>query len=106
MTCTNCKKPDAARATLIDGRVVCTWCEEWRHECEARAVLDMPTLKQRRAFLYGTPDSFDRMRGGVAQLRGKDALKRLEATMLEIWNRRQQVANDNTAEGSRQMGLL
>lgn len=106
MTCTNCTKPDANRVTLIDGRVVCTWCEEWRHECEARAVLAMPTLRQRRAFLYGAPDSFDRMRGGVAQLRGNDALKKLEATMLEIWHKRQQGSNDNATAGTRQMGLL
>lgn len=85
MTCTRCTKPDAGRVTLIDGREVCNWCEEWRHECEARAVLALPTLRQRRQYLYGRPDNFERMRGGIEQIRGKDAVKRLEQTMMALW---------------------
>lgn len=104
MACNNCTKPDANRVTLIDGREVCTWCEEWRHECEARSVLDMPTLKQRRAFLYGVPDNWGKPRGGVEQQRGAAALKRLEATMMAIWKQRQKEANDNGQQ--KQMGLL
>lgn len=49
MTCPAC--PRERTATLLDGRQVCTWCEAWRHECEARAVLAMPHVDARRAYL-------------------------------------------------------
>lgn len=45
MTCPACTHP---RVRLIDGTETCSWSEEWRAECEARAICDMPTLTQRR----------------------------------------------------------
>lgn len=105
MTCETCHKPDAPRVTLVDGRQVCTWCEYWRHECEARAILNMPTLAQRRAHLYGVQESQMKhgkwvmvwVSKGIQQKRGEDELRRIEATMLALWRARQApMANDNT----------
>lgn len=102
-----CPHPDKPRATLVDGRQVCTWCEAWRHECEARHILAMPTLAQRRACLYGVRESQLKsgkwvqvqVVRGIEQVRGQDAVRRLEATMLALWRARQghqaAPANDN-----------
>ncbi|QOE32783.1 hypothetical protein CPT_Mano_051 [Achromobacter phage Mano] len=83
-------------ATLHDGTLVDTSSEEWRHECEARAILDMPRLSDRRAFLYGGV-----LRGkqfkGVRAVRGEAAVQRLEKTMMALFNqRRRQNANSGT----------
>lgn len=37
--------------TLIDGRQVDSASEDWRHECEARYVAELPGLEARRAYL-------------------------------------------------------
>lgn len=95
MSCKNCEHPDARRVTLLDGREVCSWCEEWRHECEARTVLNFPSLRMRQEYLYGKMSRWGERTGGVKQKRGEQALKRLEDTMLELWNRRKNPANDN-----------
>mgnify|MGYP001179142926 CR=1 FL=1 len=58
---------------LIDGRMVARDAEEWRHECEARAILSLPTLAQRRAWLED-----------LERRRGKDEADRLKATMLRL----------------------
>lgn len=47
--CTRCEAGPVA--TLIDGRTVCTWCPDWRAECEARHILAMPSIHDRRAYL-------------------------------------------------------
>lgn len=60
--------------TLIDGRQVPSDSEAWRHECEARAVMNMPTLEARRGYL-----------AKVGAIRGAQARKLLEATIAEIW---------------------
>jgi hypothetical protein len=36
---------------LIDGKFVERDAEEWRHECEARYVLSLSSLEERRRFL-------------------------------------------------------
>lgn len=104
MNCTTCTHQDKPRATLVDGRQVCTWCEEWRHECEARAVLKLPTLTQRRAYLYGVEESqfkggkwiMVRVSKGIEQVRGEAEVRRLEATMTALWKAaRAAAANDN-----------
>lgn len=74
-----------ATVTLIDGRQVASDSEEWRHECEARTVIAMPTAAERRAYLRGTLDERGELGGGVLQRRGPDAVKRLEATIKAIW---------------------
>jgi hypothetical protein len=84
----SCSKPDAARVNLVDGTVACTWCPAWKHECEARHVLNLPTLAHRQAYLYGMPNEFGRMAGGIQQRRGDVAMKQLQATMLALWSQR------------------
>jgi hypothetical protein len=55
-----------------------TWTEEWRQECEARAVLKRPTQEARRAWL-----------DEIEKVRGKAARASLEAAILREWERRQ-----------------
>lgn len=47
--------------TLIDGRQVDSYSEEWRHECEARYVANLPNREARQAYLAYVRDrrSFD-----------------------------------------------
>lgn len=49
-------------ARLLDGREVASDSEEWRHECEARAIAALPSLAERRSHLEG-----------IEKRRGKDA---------------------------------
>lgn len=60
--------------TLIDGRVVSSASEEWRHESEARMVAQRPTLAERRMYL-----------DEVERKRGKEQADRLRATVLLLW---------------------
>ena len=72
--------------TLIYGRQVLSDSEEYRHECEARHILSLPTLALRRRYLRGRRDDITgEMRDGILQRRGEAEVKRLEATMMEIW---------------------
>ena len=82
--------------TLHDGTQADSYSEEWRHECEARTILNWPKKRQRQDFLYGRLDQYGKPQGGVLQKRGEAEVKRLERTILALWEqRRQQVANDN-----------
>lgn len=58
---------------LLDGSEVASDSEEWRHFCEARSVLKMPTLLDRRSYL-----------ASVEQKRGAQTRIKIEGTMLEI----------------------
>ena len=80
--------PNDFLVTLHDGRQVSHYSEDFRHECEARAVLNMPTKGKRQDYLYGELDKFGKERGGVRGRRGEDELKRLEATILALWEQR------------------
>lgn len=59
---------------LLDGNEVADDSEDWRHECEARAIAKLPTLAERRAWL----DDIERKRG-------KPAADRLRRTMRKLW---------------------
>lgn len=61
--------------TLIDGRVVDDYSEEWRAECEARSVCKMRTKRERAAYC-------DR----VQARRGFDAASKLIADVRAVWN--------------------
>lgn len=63
--------------TLIDGSQVDSASDAWRHECEARAVADLRTLDERRAWLEA-----------VEKRRGKPSADRLRATMKALWEAR------------------
>ena len=80
---------------LVSGEIVSSYSEAWRHECEARHVLSLQPLQRRRDYLYGTPNEFNRMAGGIKQRRGDVALKALEDTMLALWRKRVQDAKDH-----------
>jgi hypothetical protein len=48
--CLGCQLIEASAVRLDDGRVVCSSCEDWREECEARMLLGKP-LQFRRDYL-------------------------------------------------------
>ena len=64
--------------TLHNGQVVSSWSEEWRIECEAMHVLDLP--KHRR---IGYLDDAEKERG-------KAPVDKLKAVILAIHNKRRQ----------------
>jgi hypothetical protein len=49
MTClgTNMCEHAPSMVQLVDGSTVCSNCPEWRNECEARRLLQMPLAKRR-----------------------------------------------------------
>jgi len=59
---------------LISGAVVDSASEEWRHECEARAIAALPSLQQRRAWL-----------DDIQLRRGQAAADRIRETMKQLW---------------------
>lgn len=71
---------------LHDGTEVPSDSEEWRHECEADAILHFPTLAARQAQL-----------ALVEKRRGEAERLRLQKTMMALWRlRRQQNADSGT----------
>ena len=65
------------QVVLIDGSVVASDSEAWRHECEARAIAKLATLADRRAWLE------------VIELRrGREEAERLRETMKALWSKR------------------
>ena len=73
--------------TLLDGRVVDSACEDWRHETEARAIAALPTVSARRAWLEA-----------VENKRGKAAADRLRSTLRALWAMRG--GNSNAANST------
>jgi hypothetical protein len=79
------------QVTLLDGRVVDSASEDWRHECEARHILNMPRKRDRLDYLHGTFNPrYGKDEGGILQRRGPAAVKRLEQTILELHKRQGQ----------------
>ena len=72
MECLGCNYIENSPVTLRDGRVVCSWCEAWRLECEARTVLKR---KDRKEYIEA-----------VRAKRGIDASVQLRNEMLAIKN--------------------
>lgn len=72
MECLGCNYIETLPVTLRDGRVVCSSCEAWRLECEARTVLKR---KDRKEYIEK-----------VKQKRGVDAAVELRNEMLAIKN--------------------
>jgi len=70
MDCLSCNYIKTAPVLLRDGRVVCSSCEAWRLECEARMVL---ARKDRKEYLEK-----------IRQKRGVDAAVELRNEMLAI----------------------
>lgn len=63
--------------TLADGRQVLSDSPEWRHECEARTILDMPNKQVRLEFL-----------DKIEKRRGPEARRALELTIMNLWHAR------------------
>ena len=72
---------DKPRVTLVGGRVVSSWSEEWRSECEARFVLTMPYLADRRNYL-----------ADIQKKRGWKAYDALKATMMAVHTNRREAS--------------
>lgn len=70
--------------TLHDGRVVDTWSEEWRAECEARAVLRMRSKDARYRWL-----------DAVEKKRGRDARMELQRRVMAVWKAGQDTVQDD-----------
>ena len=51
MTCLGCNLIETVPVTLRTGVVVCSSCEAWRHECEARETMQMSRPDIDRYFL-------------------------------------------------------
>lgn len=64
---------------LIDGSTVLSDSEAWRHECEARHLLDGMQLGPRRAYL-----------AAIKAKRGDAAYARLADTITAIWMARRE----------------
>jgi hypothetical protein len=75
MDCLGCNLIKTAPVTLRDVRVVCSSCEAWRLECEARTILKR---RDRKEYLEK-----------VRQRRGVDAAVELRNEMLAIKEGRQ-----------------
>ena len=61
--------------TLLDGRQVDSDSEDWRHECEARAIAALRPLEARRAWLET-----------LEHKRGKAEADRLRDTIKALWS--------------------
>lgn len=55
-----------------------TYSEAWRHECEARWILKLPSLDERRAWL-----------ASLEKKRGQAHVEQLKRTMRKLWEQRQ-----------------
>jgi hypothetical protein len=92
--------------TLHDGRQVDSSSEEWRHECEARAILSWP-IGQRRDYLEGVLNSKGEvMTKGVLQHRKQPEVTRLKETMMALWIDKQARQLANMDEYKRETRML
>ena len=64
MTCAGCNNIEQHPVSLHDGTVVCSSCDAWRAECEARAIMRLGSTQERRTWL----DDIERRRGQPARL--------------------------------------
>jgi hypothetical protein len=66
---------------MLDGRQVCTWSEEWRHECEIRHALSLPD-KARKPRIT----KLDYL-NGIEDSRGVQERQKIREAMLKRWKR-------------------
>lgn len=60
--------------SVLAGREVSTWSEEWRHECEIRVLADMPLARRNEAL-----DCIKDGMRGIRQIRGDAAVAEIRA---------------------------
>jgi hypothetical protein len=79
MSCDQCDRDKTQ--TLIDNRQVCSWCEHWRMECEARWILKTyPTTRRSKHHPQTVRDRLDALAG-----RGSNHLQQLRQVMASIY---------------------
>lgn len=78
---------------LHDGTEVSSYSEEWRHECEARWILKLPSLDERRAWL-----------ASLEKRRGKAHVDQLKQTMRNLWAQPQATATPASAKATSSPG--
>lgn len=71
----------AGEIRMVDGRELCTWSEEWRHECEVRWALKLPD-KARKPRIT----KLDYL-NGVEQQRGTEARTKLRNEMVKRYKK-------------------
>jgi hypothetical protein len=81
--CLECNFIETAPIVLRDGRTVCTSCDDWRLETEARMVVKMEGRSARANYL-----------NGVEKKRGKVAGDVLRAEVLAQWNYAREVNHE------------
>lgn len=66
MTCLGCVKLEANKncVTLISGKIVCNYCQDYLIECEAIGLLNLP-LERRQELL----EKFEKKRGDISALK-------------------------------------
>lgn len=74
---------DTTALSEITGQPVSTWSEEWQHECEARAVLNM-SKTDRDAFFNGASSESGRRERGIISIRGPKAAETLRSYMEKL----------------------
>jgi len=74
---------------LHDGTEVSSSSEAWRHECEARWILALPSLDERRAWL-----------ASLEKRRGKAHVEQLKQTMRQLWAQPRQTATPASAKAT------
>ena len=86
--CLGCQRLEAGESlvTLIDGRVVCTWCDAWRLECLQRHK------DVQRILGYGSREVRRRALEDVERRDGPLARERLEAAVRAAWAKRLEAA--------------
>jgi len=67
--------------SVLAGREISTWSEEWKHECEIAFLASMP-LGKRNETLDGVTSSHDRDARGIKGIRGEAAVAKLRAEMI------------------------
>lgn len=87
--CARLEQPDCNTVVLLTGETVCTWCEAWRLECqareiEARAILAISDRATRQAHLA----RLEARHGINDPAHGAEYRRRLEAAILGLWGRR------------------
>lgn len=95
LRCPHCGQvhPGANEVTLHDGTKAGSYSEAWRLECEARAVLAMPTKRQRQEYIFGKLNTLGEFRGGIEQVRGKASADQLADMVRRLFYARR-AAND------------
>lgn len=87
--CARLEQPDRNTVVLLTGETVCTWCEAWRLECqareiEARGILGMADRETRQAHL----DLLEACHGVNDPAHGAEYRRRLESAILGLWRAR------------------